>query len=310
MNTKKSLILSLTNNRQLKRWNTGIGKKRAEISLFLRGSVPCAGAIKESPTSAQTAEQRWTVTGMKIDGMVHCFFEQSGTFKNEFKKIGIHAEDYDIQNDFGETDHVIDLFSEIDTAYEGGASVFDNITEDDLLFAFFPCVRFEEQILLYFKGVAFNQAKHTDKQKLIMDITLMNELRDLYVLVARLFIVCIDRGIKLIMENPYSKQHCLTKYLCIEPKIIDKDRTKNGDYYVKPTQYWFLNCEPEQNMIFEPLRFVKTMSNWSKDKNKHFVGGMVDGVKTSKVARSMIHPQYASRFIRQYILDNSEGSVK
>ena len=45
---------------------------------------------------------------------VHCLFEQSGTFKNEFKKLGIDAEDYDILNDFGETDHVIDLFSEIE----------------------------------------------------------------------------------------------------------------------------------------------------------------------------------------------------
>ncbi len=44
---------------------------------------------------------------------VFCLFEQSGTFKNEFLKLGVHAEDYDILNDFGETDHVIDLFSEI-----------------------------------------------------------------------------------------------------------------------------------------------------------------------------------------------------
>ncbi len=55
---------------------------------------------------------------MKIDGKVHCFFEQSGTFKNEFKKLGIPAEDYDIQNNFGETDHVIDLFSEIEKEYD------------------------------------------------------------------------------------------------------------------------------------------------------------------------------------------------
>jgi len=47
---------------------------------------------------------------MKIDGKVHCFFEQSGTFKNEFIKLGIPAEDYDIQNNFGETDHTDDLF--------------------------------------------------------------------------------------------------------------------------------------------------------------------------------------------------------
>ena len=61
---------------------------------------------------------------MEIKGKVHCFFEQSGTFKNEFKKLGIPAEDYDIQNNFGETDHVIDLFGEIDRAY-------DNLTEQN-----------------------------------------------------------------------------------------------------------------------------------------------------------------------------------
>jgi len=48
----------------------------------------------------------------------HCFFEQSGTFKNEFKKLGYDAEDYDILNDFNETDHVIDLFDEIEVAYK------------------------------------------------------------------------------------------------------------------------------------------------------------------------------------------------
>jgi hypothetical protein len=49
---------------------------------------------------------------MKIK-RAHCLFEQSGTFKNEFIKLGVPAEDYDILNDFGETDHIIDLFAEI-----------------------------------------------------------------------------------------------------------------------------------------------------------------------------------------------------
>ena len=74
---------------------------------------------------------------MEIKGKVHCFFEQSGTFKNEFIKMGIPAEDYDIQNNIGETDHVIDLFNEIETAYGGGKSVFDSISYDDLIIAFF-----------------------------------------------------------------------------------------------------------------------------------------------------------------------------
>lgn len=54
---------------------------------------------------------------MKIN-KVHCLFEQSGTFKNEFIKLGIPAEDYDIQNEFGETDHIIDIFKNI----EGGGT--------------------------------------------------------------------------------------------------------------------------------------------------------------------------------------------
>ena len=57
---------------------------------------------------------------MEIKGMAHCLFEQSGTFKNEFIKLGIPAADYDIQNNFGETDNVIDLFAEIENAYRGG----------------------------------------------------------------------------------------------------------------------------------------------------------------------------------------------
>lgn len=56
---------------------------------------------------------------MEISGKVHCFFEQSGTFKNEFIKLGIHAEDYDIQDNFGQTDHVADLFGEIESAWGG-----------------------------------------------------------------------------------------------------------------------------------------------------------------------------------------------
>lgn len=52
--------------------------------------------------------------------IAHCMFEQSGTFKNEFKRLGICAYDYDILNNFGETDNVIDLYEEIDNAFNGG----------------------------------------------------------------------------------------------------------------------------------------------------------------------------------------------
>ena len=60
---------------------------------------------------------------MEITGKVHCLFEQSGTFKNEFIKLGIPAEDYDIQDNFGQTDHKLDLFAEIEKCYAGGVQL-------------------------------------------------------------------------------------------------------------------------------------------------------------------------------------------
>ena len=49
---------------------------------------------------------------------IYLLFEQSGTFKNEFKKLGYkNAFDFDILNDFKETDFQIDLFKEIENGY-------------------------------------------------------------------------------------------------------------------------------------------------------------------------------------------------
>ena len=74
----------------------------------------------------------------------HCLFEQSGTFKNAFRQLGIKAQDYDIQNEFGETDVVCDLFREIDNEWCGCDSVFHRMSEGELIFAFFPCFYFNE----------------------------------------------------------------------------------------------------------------------------------------------------------------------
>lgn len=91
---------------------------------------------------------------------IHLLFEQSGTFKNEFKKLGFkNSYDYDILNDFGETDFQIDLFNEIKNAYRDRESIFDKISDNDLIFAFFPCTRFECQIQMHYRGDARQQKK-------------------------------------------------------------------------------------------------------------------------------------------------------
>ena len=130
---------------------------------------------------------------MKVN-KVHCLFEQSGTFKKEFQKLGIPAEDYDILNDFGETDHVVDLFAEIDKAYEGKPSLFDNIGDCDLVFAFFPCTRFEAKIPLAFRAQRPNEQNWTDVKKLDQSMKLHNELNRLYTLICKLFTICLRGG--------------------------------------------------------------------------------------------------------------------
>ena len=239
---------------------------------------------------------------MKIN-KAHLLFEQSGTFKREFLALGIPAEDYDILDDFGETDHKIDLFAEIEKAFDGKESIFDTFTPDDLIFAFFPCVRFEDQITLHFRGQMATQKNYTDEQKMLYDIKLMNELSYLYILVNKLFIVCIRGGYRLIFENPRGTMHFLTRYWCVQPSVIDLDRRLNGDYFKKPTQYWFCNCKPEQNVLFEALPVNElSISSAVINANKEIYSKV--GAKDRKTMRSMIHSDYANRFIRQYILDS------
>ena len=216
----------------------------------------------------------------------HCLFEQSGTFKKEFKKLGYQAEDYDILNDFGETDHVIDLFEQINLAYEHKPSIFDTFKPGDQVLAFFPCVRFEVQIIMGFKGCMNQMRDWTPTQKLEYDLKLHDELHEMYGLITKLALVCIGGGYPLIIENPYSSQHYLTRYWAIEPSFIDPDRRDMGDHYKKPTQYWFIGREPSHNFVFEGVDV----------KPKKAV------IDQNKVDRSMISPDYANRFIREFII--------
>lgn len=238
---------------------------------------------------------------MKVD-KVYCLFEQSGTFKKAFRELNIEAEDYDILNDFGETDCQIDLFSEIERAYEGDSSIFDNMKPNDLCLAFFPCTRFECIIPLAFRGEQLQQQDWSDEKKLEYSMQLHTELHRLYSLLCKLFTVAIRKNIRLVIENPYTQPHYLTMFFPVKPKVIIKDRTEEGDYYRKPTQFFFVNCEPEQNIIFEPIEYVKQMRIDQLNQDR-----CPDSNYTTQVQRSLIHPQFALRFIKTYLLDVDGG---
>ena len=219
---------------------------------------------------------------------IHCFFEQSGTFKNVIKNMGGVAKDYDILDDYGQTDVICDLYDEIEKAYLELTSIFDKIKSDDMIIAFFPCTEFEDQKNMLMLGNANQQQKWTDYKKLNYHLYLHNKLNKNYEIITKLVLVCIRRNIPLIIENPKGTCHYLTRNWSLKPTIIDTNRRDNGDYYKKPTQYWFVNCKPENKMLCE--------ATYSQKETKR-----IDYV-SNKVERSMISKEYANRFIREFIL--------
>lgn len=224
----------------------------------------------------------------------HCFYEQSGTFKNEFIKLGIPAEDYDIQNEFKQTDHVIDLFKETDKAYDGKPSVFDGISKDDLIMAFFPCIYFEAIQQCYYNGSSNNLRNRSEHEKTDIILERVKRRQEFVSQLYKLVSVVKSGGQKLVIENPAVQPHYLlfpTNFYA--PTFIDKDRTRRGDAFKKPTAYWFFNCEP-----------TKGRRSYCKPKETKTVFASKSGAQAGvcSMERSMISPVYARNFICDFIL--------
>ncbi len=231
---------------------------------------------------------------MEIHGKVYLLFEQSGTFKKAFSQLGFVAYDYDIQNNFAQTDFQIDLFAEIEKAFRGDCSIFDGITKDDLVMAFFPCIYFCENNQLYFRGEVITFQQHglseVDINKVIIERARNREY--FYTTLLKLFSVCTLKNIRLIVENPYSVNHYLINNFPYKAKVIDRNRQLRGDYFRKPTQYWFHNCEPTHGA---------TYTTPNKKLNIRALSGSKQGGICNET-RSMISPEYAHNFIIDFVL--------
>ena len=232
---------------------------------------------------------------MEIKGKVHCFFEQSGTFKNEFIKLGIPAEDYDIQNNFGETDHVVDLFKAIEDAYDGKPSLFDQVGGEDLIMAFFPCIYFSDMSQILHTWGAYPKydcIKATDIILLRSD----NRHR-FYQLCVKMLAVAKSKGLRLIMENPWGTQSFLRTDFVTPPTFVDKNRNLRGDIFNKPTAYWFINCEMTHGSTLVQTCKAKRVKKDAKP-----------GVKAGQCSedRSMISPDYARNFICDFIIGKEQ----
>lgn len=229
---------------------------------------------------------------MKPPDKVHCFFEQSGTFKRAFMEFGIPAEDYDIQNNFGETDHVVDLFAEIERGYDGKPSIFDGIGVGDLIMAFFPCIYFSSLSQMGMSLTEVNKRKMPMDKRYDLVLDRSRKRQAFLELIIKLMGDCELRGLRLIVENPWAMQTYLKNGFIKAPSLIDNNRTLRGDYFQKPTAYWFVNCEPTHGYSAQRDKDVVRV----RDARPAPRAGLCSE------ERSMISPDYARNFIADFVL--------
>jgi hypothetical protein len=81
-----------------------------------------------------------------------------------------------------------------------------------------------------------------------------------------------------------------------KPTIIDENRQLRGDYFVKPTGFWFWNCNPTSGFTEQ---YDKEKKIISKSKSAAQAG-------ICSEERSMISPDYARNFICDFILGKEQ----
>ena len=238
---------------------------------------------------------------MEIKGMVHCMFEQSGTFKNQFKALGIYAEDYDILNEFGQTDNLIDLFKEIHNAYKDNPSVFDRIHKDDLIFAFFPCTYFNEMQMSYYDLSTNNNSFKPYCERVKDAIERLKKRTLFHQTLYELVYIIEKRGLRLIIENPATTPSYLIGTRNFpKPTFIDRDRSVRGDYFKKPTAYWFFGCTPTYGQSYQKTGGVINVKRRKSATHK---------CATNK-QRVLISPDYARNFICDFIIGKEQSNTE
>lgn len=180
----------------------------------------------------------------------------------------------------------------------GGVSIFDSISCDDVVLAFFPCIYFTGSANpCYYTLENQNYKKLSLDEKLDKILERADNRQMFFKLLVKLVGICLKRGLRIIIENPYSSMHYLCHNFFKEPSFVDKDRTMRGDYFKKPTGYWFFNCEPTHGRSIQ------------KDKKPMRVWDCKRGVKAGICSeeRSMISPDYARNFICDFILGKEQA---
>ena len=141
-----------------------------------------------------------------------------------------------------------------------------------------------------------NYQKLADEDK-IEEVIKRSAMRDLYYQRLLKFVkVCLSRGIRMVFENPWTTDTFLKSNFLKNPDVVDNNRMLRGDYFVKPTAYWFWNCTPTFGFTEQ------------KDKIQGHPMLLKKAPKAGMCSeeRSMISPDYARNFICDFIIGKEQ----
>ena len=141
-----------------------------------------------------------------------------------------------------------------------------------------------------------NYRKLSIKEKTKMILQRVADRERFFSLAVKMLTVAKERGLRLIMENPWAEQTYLKANFVMAPSLVDNNRMLRGDYYVKPTAYWYINCEPTYGCSEQLDKQKKTIMS-SK-------GAARAGLCSEE--RSMISPDYARNFICDFVLGKEQ----
>ena len=152
---------------------------------------------------------------------------------------------------------------------------------------------------MLFSWTDLNYRKLTTRQKTEKILERGRNREHFFTLAIKMLTIAKERGLRLIMENPWAEQTYLKANFIMPPTIIDKNRMLRGDYFVKPTAYWFINAEPTNGFTYQQDKQKKTIRSTK--------GSAKAGLCSEE--RSMISPDYARNFICDWVIGKSQPDI-
>ena len=142
-----------------------------------------------------------------------------------------------------------------------------------------------------------NYRSLTDMQKIEQILKRTENRKDFYVRLIKFVAVCLVKKIRMVFENPWSEQTYLKANFLKSPDVVDMNRMERGDYYKKPTAYWFWNCEPTHGFTFQNNKKQKVIM---KSKGSGQAG-------LCSEEKSLISPDYARNWICDFIIGKAQN---